>query len=273
MAGKQKSKIGIGNIVSWGATVVIIGLLFKIQHWPYSEYFITAGLGTEAVLFFLIGFQEEPTDPDWTLVYPELKGDAAPKVIAPKPVAGTAASLDKLMADAKVGPELVASLGEGLKSFGEKVKTISAVADAGAATTEFTSKVKAASASYDTLTTNLAKSYENLSTSFTKAATGLTELGSTNVDAKAYHDQVTKLTKNLSSLNAVYELELQDSTKNLKSMSSFYDSLGTTMKGFTEAVDDSKKFKDEVGRLAKNIASLNSVYGNMLSAMNQPVGK
>src|ERR1700712_2389760 len=152
MAGKGKTKIGIGNIVSWGATVVIIGLLFKIQHWPYSEWFITAGLGTEAVLFFLIGFQQEPVDPDWTKVYPELREDAEPvKVIAKPiaPVAGTAASLDKLMADAKIGPELVASLGEGLKTFGDKVKTISNVSDASAATQEFTTKIKAASTSYD----------------------------------------------------------------------------------------------------------------------------
>jgi len=52
-------------------------------------------------------------------------------------------------------------------------------------------------------------------------------------------------------------------------MNKFYQNLGATMQGFTESVDDSKKFKEEVGRLAKNIASLNSVYGNMLSAMNQ----
>ncbi|RKR80834.1 gliding motility-associated protein GldL [Mucilaginibacter gracilis] len=262
MAGVEKSKIGIGNIVSWGATIVIIGLLFKIQHWRYSEYFITLGLGAEAVLFFLIGFQQEPVDPDWTLVYPELKGDAPAKVVAPKPVAGTAASLDKLMADAKIGPELISSLGEGLKSFGDKVSTITKVADAGTATQEFTTKIKAATISYD-----------NLNTAFTKASAGLIELGNTNIDSKAYHDEITKLAKNLSSLNAVYELELQDSNKHLKSMSAFYENLGTTMKGFTEAVDDSKRFKDEVSRLAKNVASLNSVYGNMLSAMNAPIGK
>src|ERR1700712_3770191 len=114
MAGKGKTKIGIGNIVSWGATVVIIGLLFKIQHWPHSEIFITAGLGTEAVLFFLIGFQQEPVDPDWTKVYPELREDAEPVKVIAKPVVnpGAAASLDKMMAEAKIGPELISSLGE-----------------------------------------------------------------------------------------------------------------------------------------------------------------
>jgi len=261
MAGKKKSKYGIGNIVSWGATIVIIGLLFKIQHYPGSEIFICVGLGTEAFLFLLIGFQQEPQDPDWTLVYPELRADyVVPTAAAqPKVVPGTAASLDKLMADAKIGPELIGSLGEGLKTFGDKVKTISNVADASSATQEFTAKIKATSASYDTL-----------NTAFTKASAGLADFATSSADTKTYHDQVGNLAKNLSALNAVYELELQDSSAHLKSMNKFYQNLGATMQGFTESVDDSKKFKDEVGRLAKNIASLNAVYGNMLSAMSGP---
>ncbi len=259
MAGTKKSKYGIGNIVSWGATVVIIGLLFKIQHYPGSEIFICLGLGTEALLFLLIGFQREPQDPDWTLVYPELRDDYVAPAAQPKAVAGTAASLDKMMAEAKVGPELVASLGEGLKTFGDKVKTISNAADASTATQEFTTKLKTASASYDTM-----------NAAFTKASAGLTDFASSSADTKTYHDQVANLAKNLSALNAVYELELQDSSAHLKSMNKFYQNLGATMQGFTESVDDSKKFKDEVGRLAKNIASLNAVYGNMLSAMSAP---
>jgi len=261
MAGKKKSKYGIGNIVSWGATVVIIGLLFKIQHYPGSEIFICIGLGTEAILFLLIGFQQEPHDPDWTLVYPELKDDYVVPAAAlqPKVIPGAAASLDKMMAEAKIGPELVSSLGEGLKTFSDKVKGISNVADAGIATQEFTTKLKSASASYDTM-----------NAAFTKASAGLADFSSSSADTKTYHDQVGNLAKNLSALNAVYELELQDSSAHLKAMNKFYQNLGTTMQGFTESVDDSKKFKEEVGRLAKNIASLNAVYGNMLSAMSAP---
>jgi len=262
MAGKEKSKIGIGNIVSWGATVVIIGLLFKIQHWPHSEIFITLGLGTEAVLFFLIGFQQEPTEVDWTRVYPELADDTI--VAAPKQnlnATSTALSLDKMITDAKIGPELINSLGEGLKTFSDKVSTITKVADAGTATQEFTTKLKSAGASYD-----------NMNAAFAKATQGLSEFASTNVDAKAYHDQVSNLAKNLSALNAVYELELQDSSTHLKSMNKFYQNLAVTMQNFNESMDDSKKFKDEVSHLAKNLSSLNAVYGNMLSAMNQKVG-
>lgn len=265
MAGKKKFKVQIGNIVSWGATVVIIGLLFKIQHWPYSEWFISIGLIAEAFLFLILGFQSQGEEIDWTRAYPELADDYTgelPKASV-RPVAQvsapTTAALDKMLADAKISPDLIGTLGEGLRTFSDKVSTISTVADAGLATTEYATKVKSASASYD-----------KLSVAFEKASANLVELGNSNVDSKAYHEQVTSLAKNLSALNAVYELELQDSSAHLKSMNKFYHNMATTMQNFNESLEDSKNFKEEVNRLAKNLASLNSVYGNMLTAMNQP---
>jgi len=266
MAGKKKP-YGISNIVSWGATVVIIGLMCKILHLPGSTYFIAGGLSAEAILFFILGFQRENYDIDWTRAYPELKDDYTgdlPKVsarvqAAPAVGTGTTAALDKMLSDAKISPDLIGKLGDGLRTFGDKVSTISNVADAGTATMEFTSKVKAASASYD-----------NLSNSFAKASANLNEMAATNVDSKAYHEQVTSLAKNLSALNAVYELELQDSSAHLKAMNKFYQGLSLTMQNFNESLEDTQSFKQEVNHLAKNLASLNSVYGNMLAAMNQP---
>ena len=264
MAGKKKP-FGIGNVISFGATVVIIGLLFKIQHWRFASEFITVGLGTEAILFFLLGLQREDKDVDWVRVYPELSEDFSgelPKASARPAISSNASNtqaLDKMLEDAKIGPELVRSLGDGLRTFGDKVAAISKVTDAGEATIAFTDKVKIASASYD-----------KLSSAFDKASSNLAELANSNVDSKTYHEQVTKLGRNLSELNAVYELELQDSSAHLKSMNSFYKNLSLTMNNFNESLDDSKQFKEEVGRLAKNLASLNSVYGNMLTAMNQP---
>ncbi|UEG54303.1 gliding motility protein GldL [Mucilaginibacter daejeonensis] len=264
MAGKRKGKFGIGNIVSFGATIVIIGLLFKIQHWAYAEWFITIGLLTEAFLFFLLGLQPEAVEVDWTKAYPELAddyvGEPVKRVAPTAPVGiGSTAALDKMLADAKINPELIGTLGEGLKTFGDKVASISKVADAGAATTEFAGKVKAASASYD-----------GLSVAFSKASANLAEMANSGVDSKAYHEQVNNLAKNLSALNAVYELELQDSSAHLKAMNKFYQNLSSTMNNFNESLEDSRSFKEEVGRLAKNLGSLNAIYGNMLAAMNQP---
>ncbi|CAM3850064.1 gliding motility protein GldL [Mucilaginibacter galii] len=264
MAGKKKSKFGIGNIISIGASVVIIGLLFKIQHFPYASVLITVGLLTEAFLFLILGLQPETTEVDWTKAYPELAddyvGEPVKRVTAPVQAnTGHTAALDKMLADAKISPELIGNLGDGLRTFSDKVSTISKVADAGAATTEFANKVKAAGASYD-----------HLSVSFEKASANLNEMANSNIDSKAYHDQVNSLAKNLSALNAVYELELQDSSAHLKSMNKFYQNLSLTMNNFNESLEDSKAFKEEVGRLAKNLGSLNAIYGNMLTAMNQP---
>lgn len=261
----KKKPYGITNIVSWGASVVIIGLLFKIQHWPYGGTFISAGLITEAALFFLLGFMREKEEShiDWTRVYPELSEDFKGDLPKSSQLGGggvsSTAALDKMLEEAKIGPELITSLGDGLRTFGDKVSAISTVADAGLATTEFSSKVKSAGASYD-----------KLSSAFEEASANLSEMANSNVDSKAYHEQVNNLAKNLSALNAVYELELQDSSAHLKSMNKFYHNMASTMQNFNESLDDSQQFKSEVARLAKNLGSLNSIYGNMLSAMSQP---
>ncbi|HEX8376930.1 MAG TPA: gliding motility protein GldL [Pedobacter sp.] len=268
MAGKSSFKLEpLHTAISWGASVVIIGALFKILHLGgiWGNYMIGAGLGVEAFLFFLTGFFAPEKDPAWDTVYPELREDyngELPKSSVRSNVSSSpssTAALDKMLEDAKIGPELIESLGTGLRTFGDKVSTISNIADASTATNEFTDKVKTASASYD-----------KLSTSFDKASANLQEMANSNIDSKAYHDQVNSLARNLSALNAVYELELQDSSAHLKSMNKFYQNLSLTMQNFNESMDDSKQFKEEVGRLSKNLASLNAVYGNMLSAMNQP---
>ncbi|PYF70641.1 type IX secretion system motor protein PorL/GldL [Pedobacter nutrimenti] len=254
--------------ISWGASIVILGALFKILHigGALGNYAIGIGLGVESILFFLTGWRQPAAEPEWERVYPELSDDytgerpttsARPVAVAAAP--SNTAALDKMLSDAKIGPELIESLGAGLRTFGDKVATISNVADASTATGEFTAKIKTASASFD-----------GLNNAFGKATAQLVELGETTGSSKGYHEQVTALAKNLSALNAVYELELQDSSAHLKSMNKFYQNLSLTMNNFNESMEDSKQFKEEVGKLAKNLSSLNAIYGNMLSAMNQP---
>ncbi|MET4080661.1 gliding motility-associated protein GldL [Pedobacter sp. UYP30] len=264
-AKKQPSWLHLA--ISWGASIVIIGALFKILHIGgiLGNYAIGIGLGVEACLFFLTGFFPPEPEPAWDRVYPELnenyKGELP--TVSARPVAAASASstaaLDRMLSDAKIGPELIESLGTGLRTFGDKVANISNVADASIATNEFTGKVKTASAGFD-----------GLSLAFESATSNLKAMGESKVDSQAYHDQVNNLAKNLSALNAVYELELQDSSAHLKSMNKFYSNLSQTMQNFNESMEDSKQFKEEVGRLAKNLSSLNAIYGNMLSAMNGP---
>ncbi len=254
--------------ISLGASVVILGALAKIIHFGgvYANYVIGVGLVTEAILFALTAFYPPEPELPWERIYPELadgyNGElpkASVKSVSSGSNFSSTAALDKMLENAKIGPELIESLGAGLRTFGDKVATISNVTDAAVATNDFTGRIKTASASFD-----------GLNSAFGKATAQLVEMGESNVDSKAYHDQVNALAKNLSALNAVYELELQDSSAHLKSMNKFYQNLSLTMNNFNESMEDSKQFKEEVGKLAKNLSSLNAIYGNMLTAMNQP---
>lgn len=263
MAEKRKSKIGINNIVSWGATVVIIGLMAKLQHWPAGDWLIVVGLGTEALLFFILGFQNEEKDVDWTRVYPELahdyQGELPEATVRPVANTGNTAALDKMLADARISPELIGNLGDGLRTFGDKVAAISNVSDASLATDQFTQRVKSATGSVD-----------KLNAAFEKASSDLAGISGGGSDVTAYHEQVNKLAHNLQHLNSVYELELQDTGKKLKAISQHYDSIAHTLQQFNDSAADTQQFREQVAHLNKNLASLNAVYGNMLAAMNQP---
>jgi len=253
--------------ISWGASVVILGALFKILHigGAMANYMIGAGLGVEAILFFLMGLNPPAKEPSWERVYPELADDYAGELpksstrVVQTANPSTTAALDKMFADAEVGPETIASLGRGLRSFHDKVSAINQIADASLAANEFTDKLRYASSKFD-----------HLSAAFEKASANLVAMSSADSDTRGYHDQVAQLTKNLTSLNTMYERELRDSHAHLQSMNEFYAHLSATMQNFNESLDDSKQFKEEVNKLAKNLAALNAVYGNMLSAMNQP---
>ena len=80
-------------------------------------------------------------------------------------------------------------------------------------------------------------------------------------------EQIQNLTKNLGSLNKMYESELQDSGSHIKAMNAFYENLNKAAQTMQGSVEDAKKTQEQIALLAKNLGSLNSVYGNMLAAM------
>ena len=155
--------------------------------------------------------------------------------------------------------ESISKIKDGLDNFTNKVGSISKSADLTIATQEFSDNLKTASSKAT-----------HLSAAFDQASVGIAEISKSSEGSKEYNNQVNNLGKNISALNAVYELELQDSSAHLKSMNKFYQNLSQTMSNFNESLADSKQFKDEVAKLSKNLSSLNAIYGNMLSAMNQP---
>lgn len=257
----KKFKTFMARLYGWGASIVIVGALFKIQHYPGAGLMLVIGLSTEAVIFFFSAFEPPHEDVDWSLVYPELAGmqdeDAhSRKKEKKKAVDPVAQYLDKLMADANIGGDLIKNLGTGLKSLGDNTSRLADLSDASVATSDYVKNVSKAS-----------ESVNQLSSSYMKAAQVAEQFSASSEDVRVYKDQVVSAGKNLAALNAVYELQLQDSNEHLKQTSKFYDGINELMSNLNSSLEDTKKYREEVAMLANNLTKLNTVYGNMLSAM------
>jgi gliding motility-associated protein GldL len=246
-----------------GAAVVILGALFKIMHWPGASAMLIVGLSTEAFLFCLFASDIPHEEVDWTLAYPELAGMGHEEHEEESAAAGLPLSnqLDNLLAEAKIGPELLESLGSGMKSLGESANKIADISNATIATNEYVDNVKKASSSVSTL----ADTYQ-------KAASSMADLANSNDAGYSIGESLNSVSKNLSALNATYELQLQGSKTHLDATTKFYDGLHDLMKNLHDSVDDTKKYRQEMSQLSNNLTALNTIYGNMLSAMNYNKG-
>lgn len=241
-----------------GAAVVIMGALFKIMHWPFASEMLIVGLSTEAFLFCLFASDIPHEEVDWTLAYPELAGMGHDET-EEHPESGLPISnqLDNLLAEAKIGPELIESLGTGMKSLGDAANKMADISNATIATNEYVDSVKKASSNVSTL----ADTYQ-------KAAHSMEELANSNDAGYSIGESLNKVSKNLSALNATYELQLEGSRSHIDATSKFYGGLEDLMKNLHDSVDDTKKYRQEMGQLSTNLSALNTIYGNMLSAMN-----
>ena len=240
-----------------GAAVVIVGALFKILHWQGADVMLMIGLLTEAGIFFLSAFEPPHREPDWSKVYPELAEDyEAPSVPRISNKGSLTQQLDVSLEKAKIGPELLDSLGKGMTNLAESAKKMSNLADAAVATNDYAANVKKAS----TQLTEMNKSYD-------VAIKAVASMSEASKDANEYHTQVQKVTKNLAALNSVYEMELKDADSHVKNMNKFYESLTSAMTGLSKVGDNTARFTTELGKLSDNLTALNKVYGNMLTAM------
>lgn len=241
-----------------GAAVVIVGAMFKIQHWTGADEMLILGLSTEAVIFFLSAFEPPHLDVDWSKVYPELSEDYEAPISPPRiSNKGTVTQqLDASLEKAKIGPELLDSLGKGLTNLADSAKKMSNLSDAAIATNDYATNVKKAS----TQLVEMNKSYD-------VAIKAVSSMSEASKDAGEYHGQVQKVTKNLAALNSVYEMELKDADSHVKNMNKFYESLTGAMQGLTKVGENTSKFTSELGKLSDNLSALNKVYGGMLTAM------
>jgi gliding motility-associated protein GldL len=246
MAGiSRRNEVLLNVFVCLGASVVIVGALFKILHWKGADLMLMIGLLTEAAIFFLYAFVPPPESAEVVKATPMASsGNPALK------------SLETMMLEADITPTNLSKLSSGFQKLGTTVDKMGEIGDVVKSTGDFTSNTKAAADAMNGIRETVTKSTATLA-SFNDAAEG----------TKQFHGQVTNLTKNLGSLNTMYESELKESNNHLKAMNQFYGNLAEASKAMQGSADDAKKTQEQIALLAGNLSKLNSVYGNMLNAM------
>lgn len=186
----KRGKVLLNYAYGWGAAVVIIGALFKIRHLDGADLMLTIGLGTEAVIFFISGFEKPSEDLDWSLVYPELSGGDANSKSA------KVSDLDGMMRESGINKGTLERLGDGFKSLTENVGKMSDISQATVATNEYTKQVR-----------EVAGSMAGFSRNMTEASRVVEEMNQAvgmGSDLKTYQEQIALLNRNLGALNAVY---------------------------------------------------------------------
>ncbi len=281
------------NIVySAGASVVIIGALFKILHWPGASQVLMVGMFTEAFLF-LIGTLEHPhPEFHWENVFPQLleygtkpelleekshqprptllgAGVAGAPVAAPVGVAAPAAAAPAAGAakapglkddDYKALKEGIAELAKTATQFSELgkvaqsgVKLNEKLAAAEAATADYAAKLANAGIATD----SLAQATHGLSGAYDQIGA---DLKSAAEETKAYKAGVEQVGKSIASLNSVYELQLQ-------AVNAQTEAQKNAAAAAKEAAEAQAAFANGAKQLQKQVADLNSIYGSMLNAL------
>ena len=270
----------MSKLYGWGAAVVIIGALFKINHWPGGTIMLIIGMGTETVIFFLSAFEPPHVEWDWSLVYPELamgedsegvkletdengnliettKDDNESLPVSKDPLT---AKLDKMLEEANITPELIERLGRGMENLADSAQAMNGMAQAAASTDKFVSTLDGAAEAVSSLK-EATEAVNTLTTIYQETAQALT-----SGDA-SYADEMKKLAGSLASVNAMYEMQLQTSTSQLEATKEVEERIQNMMTNFASSAEGVLKYKEQVDALSRKVAELNNVYGNMLAAM------
>jgi gliding motility-associated protein GldL len=260
-------------VYGYGASVVILGALFKIMHWPYCDLMLIVGLSTEAVIFALSAMEPLHAEPNWAIYYPYLlpedeRPQSADELAAfPKPMelgggsgvsteTGITEKFDELLANAKIDQALLDRLGSSMRDLSHNAEQLKSVSSAATATDSYVASLEAAS----NKVTALSSDYE-------KASAALVGITAAQSDGESMGIAMQGVSKNLTALNNVYELQLQGSSAHLEATQGFQKQVEEMMSNLSASAQDTKLYRDNMAILAQNLTDLNNVYGNMLKAM------
>jgi len=203
MAQSRSSKKLFNMAYGLGASIVILGALFKILHWELGPLnggiLLAVGLITEAIIFAISAFEPVDDDLDWSLVYPELAGGlTSGKKGKEEDVQGLLSKkLDEMLKGAKIDSDLMTSLGDSIRSFEGAAKGMAPTAEAMSSTKKYSEEMALAAAQMESL-----NSLYKVQVESTSRQAEVQERVAEN--AEQLKSQMQHLATNLSSLNGVY---------------------------------------------------------------------
>jgi gliding motility-associated protein GldL len=294
----------MGYVYGWGASVVLLGALFKIQHWAHAGTLLTVGMLTEVIIFFFSAFEPPHEEPDWSLVYPELIG------LDPREREGglKVEGLDELQSfleNVSIDSNKLTNLSQGLGKLSDAAERISDMSEAAVATEGYIETLRNASESVSTLSDSYNSSSQNISESATQLSQSYSQLANdvsnngrefsdkvqesgdqllntyedfkTSLNGnfshisdsgKNYANSMSTLNEKLSSLNSVFELQLKHSNDQIEEGRRVQKNFNEIVENLNVTLDNTKVYRQETEALNDRLSALNSVYGNMLSALD-----
>lgn len=202
MANSRSTKKLTNMVYGLGASVVILGALFKIMHWPGGNAMLIVGLIVEALVFAYSAFEPVDDELDWSLVYPELaggEGNRRKAVIAEEKEAEGLLSkkLDDMLREAKIDASLMSSLGESIRNFEGAAKGIAPTVDSMASQKKYSEELSVAAAQMETL--------NNIYKAQVESASRQAEINNEVAEhAGKLKAQMDSLAENMEHLNSVY---------------------------------------------------------------------
>ena len=251
-----------------GAAVVILGALFKIMHWPGADEMLIAGMGTEVLIFLISAFEPTYEEYQWERVYPHLMDENSIEVFKGESgygeavggsgaaVGGSLMALDNALSKGSFDNEMLSRLGENLEKLSNNISSMNSVADVANATEGYSEAAR-----------NASSSLVSLQTVFEKSAENAKSLAISTAGTQEYQEQIQLVTKNLTQLNSIYQIELQDANNHIRNLNRFVGNLSEAMDSLESTKNDALNLKDNMNALSKSLSSLNNIYGGMLTAM------
>lgn len=267
-----------------GASVVIVGALFKIVHIQGANEMLFVGLITEAIIFLFSAFEPPHVEPDWSLVYPELagmyhEGPGSPGAVKKTPGGKTVTQeLDDMLSKAKIGPELIESLGNGMRKMSENVSKMSDVTSTAVATEDFVKNVKDAGKSAG----ELSSSYKKVSDVLQQDASTVGEFSTSVKSAAAsagtlasvYNDVSVAIKKEMTATES-FSNSLSSATDSANRLAEKYNVSAEMLSKSAEMLNfsaiDSKAYNDQLQKISANLAALNTIYEVQLKSTNEQI--